>query len=165
MKLPLLKKTIIIAVLLGFSLAVHAEASVISFYVVETGLPFEAARNRNSQLWENAFMDVFFDSGYIVSNYPMMRLSSKPQGSIIEASCFDADEAKDAGIDYILIARLDYDNALLPPGEIIFYIFRVDNHQVIYEKKIAGIANKPEKDSYEDMKGIIRELVGFVTNF
>lgn len=159
-----MKKGVFFTVFFGIFLAVYAEASVVSFYVIETGLPVGGARNRNSVLWENAFMDVFFESGYIVSNYPMMRHSVKPEGSIIEASGFDADEAKDAGIDYVLAAQLDYDNALLPPSIITFYIFRVDNHQVIYEKRINGIGNKPEKDSYEDMKGIIKELVRFVAN-
>jgi len=159
-----MKKSIFFAVFLGILTAIYADASVISFYIVETGLPVGGARNRNSMLWEDAFMDVFFESGYIVSNYPMMRHSEKPEGNIIEASGFDAEEAKDAGIDYILVAQLDYDNALLPPSAITFYIFRVDNHQVIYEKKINGIANKPERDSYEDMKGIIKGLVSFVTN-
>jgi hypothetical protein len=158
------KKHILIAIFLGIFFTLQIEASVISFYVIETGLQTEGTGNRNSVLWENAFLDVFFDSGYIVSNYPMMRLSSKPEGSIIEASGFDADEAKDAGIDFILVTQLDYDNALLPPSVITFYIFRVSNHQVIYEKRIAGIAERPEKDAYESMKTIIKELVQFVTN-
>jgi hypothetical protein len=158
------KKSIFIALFLGIFLTLHIEASVISFYVIETGLQTEGGKNRNSILWENAFMDVFFDSGYIVSNYPMMRFSSKPEGSIIEASGFDADEAKDAGVDYILVTQLDYYDVQLPPSVITFYIFRVDNHQIIYEKQIAGMANRPEKDAYEDMKTIIKELVQFVTN-
>jgi hypothetical protein len=158
------KKSILITLLIGVLFTLHAEASVISFCVIETGLQTEGARNRNSMLWENAFMDVFFDSGYIVSNYPMMRFSTKPEGSIIEVSGFDAGEAKDAGVEYILVTQLDYDNALFPPTVITFYVFRVDNHQVIYEKRIAGIANKSEKNAYEDMKTIIKELVQFVAN-
>jgi hypothetical protein len=159
-----MKKKFSISLILGIVITLHIEASVISFYVIETGLQTEGGRNRNSALWENAFLDVFFDSGYIVSNYPILRLSSKPEGSIIEASGFDADEAKDAGIDFILVTQLDYDNALLPPSVITFYIFRVNNHQIIYEKQITGIAERPEKDAYEDMKKIIKELVQFVTN-
>jgi hypothetical protein len=158
------KKRILIAIFLGIFFTLQIEASVISFYVIETGLQTEGAKNRNSVLWENAFMDVFFDSGYIVSNYPMMRLSSKPEGNIIEASGFDADEAKDAGVDYILVTQLYYDNAQLPPSVITFYIFRVNNHQIIYEKQITRMASKPEKDAYEDMKAVIKELVQFVTN-
>jgi hypothetical protein len=158
------KKSILISLFLGIFFTLQIEASVISFYVIETGLQTEGARNRNSILWENAFLDVFYESGYIVSNYPMMRLPSKSEGNIVEASGFDADEAKDAGVDYILITQLDYDNAQLPPNIITFYIFRVNNHQIIYEKQISRMANKPEKDAYEDMKSIIKELVHFVTN-
>jgi len=155
----------VIAAFFGIFLAFSVEASVISFYVIETGLPLDGERNRHSLLWENAFMDVFFDAGFIVSNYPMLRLDSKPEKSIIEASGFDIDEAKDGGIDYILIARLDYDSVLQPPGEISFFLFKVIQHEIIYEKRIPGRSYKSDREISADLKTIIKELLPFFNNF
>ncbi|MDR2596365.1 MAG: hypothetical protein LBC76_03480 [Treponema sp.] len=161
-------KGIITAALFGFFLTFNIEAieaSMISFYVIETGLPEKAERNKHSTLWENAFMDVFFDHGYIITNYPMLRLGAKPEESIIKASGFDVDEAKDAGIEYILIAQLDYDSLLKGPEEITFYLFTVAQHEIIYEKKISGKSYGLEKDEFNDLKTIIKEFVRFVSNF
>jgi len=161
-------KGIITAVLFGilFTFNIEAiEASMISFYVIETGLPENAERNRHSALWENAFMDVFFDNGYIITNYPMLRLGAKPEEGIIKASGFDVDEAKDAGIEYILIAQLDYDSLLKGPEEITFYLFTVAQHEIIYEKKISGRTYGQERDEFNDLKTIIRDFVRFVSNF
>jgi len=157
----------VIAAFLGVFLAFSIEASMISFCVIETGLSPESERNRHSMLWENAFMDVFFDAGYIVSNYPMMRLDSKPvdSKSTIRASGFDVDEAIEVGVDYILIARLDYDTALQPPGEISFFLFKVTQHEIVYEKRIAGRSYKSNREVSDDIKTIIRELLPFIKNF
>ncbi|MCL1959540.1 MAG: hypothetical protein FWF68_08065 [Spirochaetes bacterium] len=161
-------KNVITAVLFGifFTFNIEAiEASMISFYVIETGLPENAERNRHSALWENAFMDVFFDHGYIITNYPMLRLGKKPDENIIKVSGFDVDEAKDAGIEYILIAQLDYDSLLKGPEEITFYLFTVAQHEIIYERKISGKAYGQERDEFNDLKTIIRDFVRFVSNF
>jgi hypothetical protein len=161
-------KGIITAVLFGilFTFNIEAiEASMISFYVIETGLPENAERNRHSALWENAFMDVFFDHGYIITNYPMLRLGAKPDESIIKASGFDVDEAKDAGIEYILIAQLDYDSSIKGPEEITFYLFTVAQHEIIYERKISGRNYRQEKDEFNDLKTIIQDFVRFISNF
>lgn len=152
------------AVIFGIFLTLSAEASLISFYVVETGLSPEGERNRHSQLWENAFMDVFFDAGYIVSNYPMMRLDKKPTSGIQLACGFDVFEARDAGVDYILIAQLDYASALNPPSEITLYVFTVAQHEIIYERRVEGKAYRSERDANSDLRNILFDIVRFVTN-
>ncbi|MDR1838341.1 MAG: hypothetical protein LBQ93_01985 [Treponema sp.] len=156
----------VLAAFLGVFLAFSTEASMISFCVIETGLSQESGRNRHSLLWENALMDVFFDAGYIVSNYPMMRLNTKPADSksTIKSFGFDVDEAVDAGIDYILIARLDYDTALQPPCEISFFLFKVTQHEIVYEKRIAGKTYKYDREVSDDLRTIIRELLPFINN-
>jgi hypothetical protein len=113
--------------------------------------------------WEDALMDAFFDAGYIVSNYPMLRLSSKPSEGILEASGFNIFEARDAGIDYMLIAQIDYTSALLPPGGFSFYVFTTNLHEVIYEKHFTGKSSRSERETSEDMNVIIRDLVIFIT--
>jgi len=141
-----------------------AEASLISFLVVETGLSHNSGRNRHSVLWENAFMDVFFDSGYIVSNYPMQRLDYLPEGNIQDISGFDVFEAKDASVNYILIAQLDFNSPINAPDLISLFVFKVEQHEIIYEKQIKGKTYGSERDANNDLKNIIRELVKFVVN-
>jgi len=157
-----MKKRIITLFLFGAILALNAEASLISFLVVETGLSENTGVIKHSALWENAFMDVFFDSGYIVTNYPMMRLVPKPEENIQETCGFDVSEAKDAGVDYLLIAKLEYESAVLPPQLISFYVFKVEQHEVIYEKQINGKTYGSDRDASDDMKKVIKELVQFV---
>lgn len=152
-----------LGLIFGLFIIFHAEASMISFYIVETGLPEHIGRNNHSIQWENAFMDAFFDAGYIVSNYPMLRLANKPSEGILQASGFNIFEARDAGIDYILIAQIDFTSALHPPGGISFYVFTTILHEVIYERHFTGLYNRSEKETSDDMNVIIRDLVIFIT--
>jgi len=159
-----MKKSIIAGIVFSIFLTFNAEASLISFYIVETGLPEDAGVNRFSVLWENAFMDSFFDSGYIVTNYPTLRFNSKPEGNIHEISGFDVYEAREAGVDYILITKLDYSSPVQEPELISFYLFKVDQHEIIYEKQIDGKKYASDRDASLDLKNIIKELVQFVVN-
>ncbi|MDR2965791.1 MAG: hypothetical protein LBU88_08455 [Treponema sp.] len=157
-------KKLAIAGLLAAFISVSAYANLISFYIVETGLPLEGERNRSSMLWENAFLDVFFDAGFIVTNYPMMRLPEKPRSNIIEAAGFDIREAREAGVDYILIAHLDYSDPANAPDNISFYVFKVNNHLVVYEKQITGRNFRQERDAIEELRKIVRELVPVISS-
>lgn len=159
-----MKKSIFAAVIFGVFLVIRAEASLISFFVIETGLPEETGINQNSIIWENAFMDVFFDAGYIVSNYPMLRYETKPEGNILEISGFNVFEAKDAGVDYILISKLDYSPPAQLPESISFYVFKVDQYEIIYEKHINGKNIRGGQLANDDLKTIINELARFVIN-
>ena len=157
-----MKKMALTAVLAAF-LTISVYANVISFYIVETGLPLESERKTASLLWENAFLDVFFDAGFIVTNYPMLRLETMPQGSIIQAAGFNLAEAQDAGIDYILIAQLDYTNPSNGPDNISFFVFKVSNHLIVYEKKIVGRNFRNERDASEELRKIVLELVPVIS--
>jgi hypothetical protein len=137
---------------------------MISFYVIETGVPANIERKRCSELWENALMDVFFDSGHIVSNAPMLRLNSKPTGGIVEAARVRIDEAADGGSDYIFIAMLDYLPDAPAPREVSFYAFRISNPQIIYEKQLTPRMNGVEKEMYGDLKTLVKDVVPFFNN-
>jgi hypothetical protein len=145
-------------------LVLTAHASMVSFFVIETGLSQEGERKRHSELWENTLLDVFFDAGYIVSNYPMIRLASIPDGNILDVVGFDLEEARDGGIDYVLITRLDYVAGVQAPQEVSFYLFKTTQHRIIYEKQISGNFNRPDRELTESLKSIIKELVPFFNN-
>ena len=82
------KKCLMTVVFLCVFFLFRVEAATVSFLVIETGLTDEAGSRQHSGLWESGLLDVFFESGHIVSNAPILRLLSKPSGDFPE-------EAKD----------------------------------------------------------------------
>ncbi|MCL2801442.1 MAG: hypothetical protein FWD28_06780 [Treponema sp.] len=156
-----MKKGIIFLIIFGLFINITAGASLISFYVVEAGLS-ERENVQHAQIWEDAFLDVFFEAGYIVTNAPILRLQNKPNGDILGAVAFDAVDVSDGGIDYVLIAILDYTGNLPAPGEISFYIFKVIPRGLIYEKKIEGKTFRNMREELEDAKSIVRGLVPYI---
>jgi hypothetical protein len=155
-------KSIFLAVVFGIFLNLNAGASMVSFFVIETGLPEEGGNNRHSQYWESAFMDVFFDAGHIVCNFPIQRLQSKPEGEILRAISFDMDDARSAGVDFVFITYLDYNPDSMMPAEISFFIFKVNSREKILERRIAGKTYGSTREEVDDLKSIVRGLVPFI---
>jgi len=160
----LMKKTIL-AIFMGILLVFGVQATNITFSVIETGIPRARDVARHSILWENAFFDVFFDAGYIVGNLPILSLESKPTDDIFYEAGFDVYEARDVGIDYMIITQLDYFNDFQTPAEISFFIFRITPHETLFERKIAGKEYRTEREAYDDIIRIVRELVPLFRNF
>ena len=154
------KRTVLAASFCLF-LGVNAGASMVSFYVIETGVPVNLRGNHHSVYWENVFMDVFFEAGHIVSNTPILRLESKPSGDILQQ--VNMQEVRSAGIDFLIIAQLDY-NAEPVPSEMSFYIFRVTPTEKIYERKIDGRTARPAREELDYMKSIASGLITYVND-
>jgi len=155
------------AVLAGFLFLcanLNVSAHMVSFYVVEAGLPEYVENRHHSYIWENAFMDVFFDAGHIVCNAPILRLTARPSGDILSAVAFDALDAREGGIEYILIAMLDYTPDLLSADNITFYIYSLTSRKIVYEKKITGKEYRTPREESDDIKSIVRGLVPYVRN-
>jgi len=149
-------------VFFAFFLVFGVEASMISFIVIETGLPQEAERNHHSVNMENALLDVFFDAGHIVSNAPILRFETKPSGDILQLSAFAMEEdALNAGVDYIVLAQLDYTGAQ-SPGEISFLVYRIRGRVKVLERQISGKTYRTARDEIDDLKIIARELVPYL---
>jgi len=153
-----MSKRIAIAVITGFFIIFNASATTVSFHVIETGISDEAGL-RQSELWETAFMDVFFDAGYIVSNSPVMRIERKPSDIL---RLIDFEEAVDCGVDYLLVAQLDYMPNIAGPGEITFYIYKVSSQEKVVERSIPGSRPRVIRDEYENMKSIARGFVPYI---
>jgi hypothetical protein len=154
----LMLKRITIALVIGIFINITVSAAMVSFYVIETGLN-EEANVRQSILWENAFMDVFFDAGFIISNAPLLRLEEKPP-DVMEV--IDIEEAITGGIDYMLIVLLEYKRSLLSPDEISFYIYRVSGQKLIIERKIEPVRLRLPQEEYENMKSIARGFIPYI---
>jgi len=139
-----------------------AGASMVSFYVVETGLSDEAERRTHSDQWENAFLDVFFEAGHIVSNAPILRLEIKPANDILQSVAFDIFDARMGGIEFILIAILDYVPDKMSADEISFYIYNVNTKELLFEKHIQGKIYRTSREELDDLKAIARGLVPYI---
>jgi len=152
----LMLKQIVITVIIGISLNLSVGAATVSFYVIETGANenFDAKQSQ-SILWENAFMDVFFDAGYIISNAPIMRLEKRPSDIL---QVVDLNEAVIYGIDYMLIVLLDYIN---DNHEVSFYIYRVTKKEKVFEKKILQ-KREFSQDDYNNMRSIAKGFVPYI---
>jgi hypothetical protein len=136
------------------------EASMVSFFVIETGLPKEGERNQHSLYWENALLDVFFDAGHIVCNAPILRLETKPSDDILRASAFDMEEARNGGVDFVILAQLDFlSGSLAPPDEVSFFIYSIMGREKIYERRFTGKNYKSARDEIDDLKILAGELV------
>jgi hypothetical protein len=145
-----------------FFVVFGVEASMISFYVIETGLPQEGERNQHSLHLENALLDTFFDAGHIVSNAPIMRIETKPSGNFIQSSVIDLEEeALNAGVDYIVLAYLDYSGSQ-SPGDISFYIYRVRGRVKVLERQVMGKTYRTTRDEIDDLKIIVGGLVPYL---
>jgi len=147
------------AVILFFFLSVAANAAMVSIYVIETGVPEDGRENLNSVNWENAFLDVFFDAGHIVSNSPILRLEKKPQGDILRE--VDMRPLRNGGIEFLIIAQLDYSTEFTP-SELSFWVYRVNTRELITEKKVQGRQISSQREGYEYMKSIARGLIASI---
>jgi len=156
----MLKRTVI-AVFFCFFLSFSAEASMVSFCIVETGLAEDVSERRQSVFWENAFMDVFFDAGYIVSNAPILRIEGKSSGEIIRE--LDMLDFRTAGIDFMIIARLDY-NSDLTLSDVSFYVYRINPEKKIHERRLEKMPPRNERDEYAYMKSIAKGLITYIAD-
>jgi len=152
----------ILVLCIGLFINVSAGASMVSFYFIETGLPDNGNENQHSLLWESAFMDVFFEAGYIVSNTPVLRLENKPQGDILRQ--VNMHTVRNAGIDFLLIAQFDFNSDMIP-SEISFYIYKVNPREKLFERKIdVRAGRRPSREEFEYMKSVARGLVPYIAN-
>jgi hypothetical protein len=152
-------KKIAFVLCLGAFFTFNAPAYMVSFFILETGLPLEGAKTPYSKLWENTFFDVFFDAGYIVCNSPMMRMESKPKMSLEKFVKDEVDEARDGGVDYFLVAQLDYSGGSLTPSEVSLVLFNVTPFRLIKEQKVMQRKYRSEKEEIDDLKNIVRGIV------
>jgi len=152
----MLKRTVLVLIS-GILLTFSVGAATVSFYVVEAGIN-EGADKKASELWETAFMDVFFDAGYIISNAPIMRLDKSPSDIL---QILDFKEASVCGIDYMLIVLLNYIVDQPTPDEVSFYIYKVNKREKVLERKIQQ-KQVPSRDDYSNMKSIARGFVPYI---
>ena len=147
------------AVFLGIFFVLNIEATMVSFFIIETGLPAEGAKRTHSTQWENALLDVFFDEGYIVSNAATMRLDSKPAGEMQKIYETDITEARNSGANYFIIAQLDYSSGSLMPLETTIVLFSTNRNKKIYETKVAGKTYRSAREEVDELRLIASGII------
>lgn len=157
----------IMAILFLFSfLTFNVGAETVSFIVIETGLSGEG-KNQHSLLWENELLDIFFDSGFIVSNAPVTRFETKPEQSKMQDFIIkNTNEAEESGADYFIAVQLDYPAGSaepeMKPREAEFNIFKISPFSKLYTKRLSLINNKPAMKESDDVKKIVKGLVQYL---
>jgi hypothetical protein len=155
-------KRIVLPVLLIIFAALPLGAATVSVLVIEAGLPAESAANQYSGLWESGLLDVFFDAGHIVSNAPVMRLEYFPQEVFPDEAQKDLDEAIEGGMDYIVIALLEYNvknEGVQKPRNARLRVFKTEGCQLVYEMSHADAKVKPLKDEFDSIKTAAKKLL------
>ena len=153
------KKCLAIAAFLSVIFAPVITAANVSFLVIETGLSSEAGANQHSVLWEDGLLDVFFETGHIVSNAPVLRIEAKPDGDFPEEARGDLDEAIEGGADFFILALLDYTAGTSMPQNIFLQLYRIDPYKKIFEQQYTGKTFKSNKEEYDNLKAIVKGLV------
>jgi len=157
-----MKKGLLFGVILYLFLGVNAGASTVALNIVEIGIPENRPLSEFTEIWEDAFMDVFFESGLIISNDPVLRLEFMPSISIFDYVIYDLNEFTKWGIDFVLITQLNYAGISRHPSEIGFIIYKVKTNEIILERKIEGRTYRSAREGIDDIKSIVRGLVPFI---
>jgi hypothetical protein len=109
--------------------------------VIETGIREEIPTADSSRLWEYALLDVFFDTGHIVSNAPILRLAERPEKNLPDEAKEPLDQALEGGAEFFVVAVLDYQNpaqggtADLRPRNISLRLFKTMPYRFLYSQE------------------------------
>jgi hypothetical protein len=138
--------------------------AAVSVIVVESGLHTELPGSESSNLWESGLMNALFDGGHIVSNVPITRSGEEfNQGEFPEELNSELNEALEGGMEYILLAFLDYEGyaeADIPrPTRISLKLFKVRPLKLIIEQQYRGTNFKSPGDVYTMAGNAARMLI------
>jgi hypothetical protein len=160
-----------IGALLAAVLGVCAPAATISFMVIETGIREEVPTADSSRLWEYALLDVFFETGHIVSNAPILRVAEKPQKSLPDEAMAPLNEALEGGAEFFIVAVLDYQNLsqsgteLPRPGNISLRLFKTAPYRFLYSREYtAQDIRAVGKDEIDNAMDVARTIAAHLSD-
>jgi hypothetical protein len=148
-----MKYRILIGLFIGIFAAPTLCAANVSVLVMESGLNEESPGNVYPYLWENGLMDAFFDSGHIVTNSPKIQISGKPDDDFPAEAERDFDNAQEGGMDYFLIALIDYSTPL-----VSLRLFDIKSTKMVFEQKHAVTTFRNTKDENDKIKAAARVM-------
>jgi len=141
----------------GFLVPSQLGAATVSFLIMEAGQSGENQGGQYSIQWENGILEVFFDSGHIVSNFPALQIKAKPDGDFPPEASRDFTSAQEGGMEYFIIAIVDY-----AQSNVSLRLFNTKSSKMIYEQRYAANTFKSNKDEYEKIKAAVSSLTTHV---
>ncbi|MDR1107439.1 MAG: hypothetical protein LBL19_00205 [Spirochaetaceae bacterium] len=158
-------KKFAVAAFFAAALSVSAQAATISFMVIETGIREEVPTADSSRILEDALLDVFFDTGHIVSNTPIARVAEKPLKNLPDEARAPMDEALEGGAEFFVLAVLDYQNTpqtgsgQLHPRSISLRLFQTTPYRFLYSQEYnTADLRASEKDEINNAMNIARAI-------
>jgi hypothetical protein len=160
-----------IGALLAAALGICAHGATVSFMVIETGIREEIPTVDSSRLWENTLLDVFFNTGHIVSNAPILRVAEKPQKNLPDEARFSLNEALEGGAEFFVVVALDYQNPPqavteeLQPWKVSALLFKTTPYRFLYSQEYAAHEIRLEgKDEASGAMKVARALAAHLTD-
>ena len=150
----MLKKISFIGLFIGVTALSALSARSVSFLVIETGLTTENYASRHSALWEDSLMDYFFESGFIVSNAPKIRLLHTPDAGFPYEAEKDFEDAIEGGMHYFIIAIVAHP----APHNVSLRLFRTGSQEMIYEHLYTDRIYRTLREETEEVMSNIRNI-------
>ena len=128
-------------------------AANVSVLVMESGQSRENTGPQYPALWENGLLDAFFDLGHIVTNSPKIQVDGKPDDDFPAEAERDFDNAKEGGMDYFLIAVIDYSTPY-----VSLRLFDIRSTKMVLERKYNITTFRNTKDETDKIKAAARTM-------
>jgi len=138
---------------LGLIAVFPLKAATVSFMVMETGQNKDDPNGQYSILWENGLLEVFFESGHIVSNFPIMRIAENPAGDFPGEAKENFENAQMGGMDYFLVSIVDYTRS-----GVSVRLFNTKSPRMIREEKYTVKSFKNSNEEYENIKTAVTAI-------
>ena len=148
-----MKNYLVIGLFLGLITVFPLNAANISFMVMETGQNKEDPTGQYSILWENGLLEVFFESGHIVSNFPIMRIDENPASDFPSEAKEDFENAQMGGMDFFLVSIVDYTRS-----GVSMRLFSTKSPRMIREEKYTVKSFKSSREEYENIKTAVTAI-------
>ncbi|MDR2717777.1 MAG: hypothetical protein LBB89_06930 [Treponema sp.] len=124
----------------------------VSFLVMETGQSREDPAGQYPILWENGLLEIFFESGHIVTNSPIIKVAERPADNFPREAEDDFEEARRGGMDFFLVGIVDYTRS-----DVSLRLFNTKSPVIIIqEQKYTVTTFRNTREEYENIKKAVR---------
>jgi len=138
---------------LSFIAVFPLNAANVSFLVMETGESREDPAYQYPILWENGLLEIFFEAGHIVSNFPIMQIAGKPADGFPDEAKESFEDARTGGMDFFLVGIVDY-----AQSGVSLRLFNTKSPKMIQEQKYKVTSFRSTKEEYENIKTAVSKM-------
>ena len=148
-----MKNHLLAGLFMGFIAVFPLNAANISFLVMEAGQNKEDPAGQYPILWENGLLEIFFEAGHIVSNFPIMQIAGKPADGFPNEAKESFEDARTGGMDFFLVGIVDY-----AQSGVSLRLFSTKSPKMIQEQKYKVTSFRNTKEEYENIKAAVRSM-------